>query len=69
VLPTPRDPKEIVMTNKTLQMLAVAMVVAASASSAFAANKYDRDYGQSPQVEHSDTSNVSASRESMVHAN
>jgi hypothetical protein len=57
------------MISKTLQMLAIAMVIAASASSAFAANKYDRDYGQSPQVEHSDTSNLSAGRESMVHAN
>jgi hypothetical protein len=50
----------------TLKMLALAAVVVASASSAFAATRYDRDYGQSQQFENYSYSNLGTDRDSMV---
>jgi hypothetical protein len=54
----------------TFKIFAIATFVAASAASAFAASRHDRDYGQAPQFEYYDqnVSNgfFSPGRESMV---
>jgi hypothetical protein len=50
----------------TLKIIALAAVVVASASSVFAATRYDRDYGQSQQFENYSYSNTGTDRDSMV---
>ena len=51
----------------TLKILALTAVMVASASSAFAASRHNRDYGQSQQFESYSYSNVAGTtRESMV---